>query len=225
MTFLLAPENIVFGISIVLMLGIAVLEGAMALLGGGLSQVLDALLPDTLFSGPSVDTDLDVGGENALSQILGWLMIGRVPALILLVTWLCIFGLGGYTCQAMVQAVSGHLLPGIIAWVPAFLISLPLLRFCARGLSHLIPQDQSEVVSIDSLVGRVAVIVTGTAAPGTPAQARLKDQFGTTHYVMVEPDTDDLTFPTGTAVLLISRNGPWFRGILATNPYLTDPVG
>jgi hypothetical protein len=235
MTFLLSSENMVFAISIVLMLGIAVLEGVMVVLGGGLSQLFDALLPDTLDGGLGGDTvmespvdtgsDAGFGHEGALSRLLGWLYFGRVPALILLVSFLCIFGLSGYAIQAMAQTVSGHLIPGALAWLPAFGVTLPIVRLCARGLANIIPQESSDAVSIDSLIGRIAVIVTGTAAQGRPAQARLKDQFATTHYIMVEPDLPGLEFSSGTPVLLVSRNGPWFRAILPPNPHLLDPSG
>jgi hypothetical protein len=216
----------VFGIAIVLMLGIAALEGVMVILGGGLSQLFDALLPETLEVGGNIDADVDadIGSEGALSRLLGWLCLGRVPALVLLIIWLCAFGLSGYLFQAAAHAVSGSLIPGAIAWLPALIASLPMVRFCVQLLVKIIPHDYSEVVSIDSLVGQVAVIVTGTASQGQPAQARLKDQFGTTHYVMVEPAEAEHAFPSGTTVLLISRKGPWFSAIVPPTPHLTDPI-
>jgi hypothetical protein len=223
-TFLLAPENMVFGIAIALMLGIGLLEGLMAILGGGLSHLLDSLLPESLTPTVEVDLEHGIGSDSALSSLLGWICLGKVPVLVLLVAWLCLFGLVGYGVQAATQTATGLLIPGAFAWLPALVLSLPLVRYTALGLAKIIPQDQTDAVSIDSLVGEIAVIVTGTAKKGQPAQARLKDKFGTTHYVMVEPDLEDESFPSGTQVLLVSRTGPWFRAILIPNPQLIDPI-
>ena len=76
----------------------------------------------------------------------------------------------------------------------AFFATLPIVRILGAGLARLIPQDQTYAVSFDSLVGRVATIVSGTARPGYPAQARVPNEHGQTLYVMVEPDAEGMTF-------------------------------
>ena len=212
--FLIASENTAFAVALAVMLGIAVMEGALTLIGAGLSNVIDAMLPD-------VDVDIDFeaeidigkGGELAassqsgLSRLLGWLMVGRVPALVLLVVFLTVFGLSGYIMQAFVQGMTGFLIPGSIAWVPALVVTFPVVRVTGKGLAKLIPKDNTTAVSSNSFVGRMATIVTGTAAKNQPAEARLKDSFGQSHYVLVEPDVDSETFRTGAKVLLVSKNG------------------
>ncbi|HWK50452.1 MAG TPA: hypothetical protein VNR40_11225 [Steroidobacter sp.] len=61
--------------------------------------------------------------------------------------------------------------PDTAVSIAAFLITLPIVRFAGRGLARLIPQDQTYAVSFDSLVDRVATIVSGTAIT-RPAMAR-----------------------------------------------------
>lgn len=87
MTFLLAPENMVFGVALVLMRGIGLLEGVMALFGGGLSHLLDALLPDSPSPGGDFGLDLS-SSDGALSHLLDWICLGRVPLLVLLIACL-----------------------------------------------------------------------------------------------------------------------------------------
>lgn len=231
MEFLIATENTAFAVALSVMLGIAVMEGALTLIGAGLSNVIDAMLPD-------VDLDIDIEGEfdigkggeiagasqSGLARLLGWLMVGRVPALVLLVVFLTVFGLSGYVMQAVVQGMTGWLVPGLFAWIPALVVTMPTVRLVGKGLAHLIPKDDTSVVSSDSFVGRVATVVMGTAAQGQPAQARLKDKYGQNHYVMVEPDVDGVTFPSGTKVLLVVKDGSRFRGILPPNDALLDDV-
>jgi hypothetical protein len=81
----------------------------------------------------------------------------------------------------------------------------------------VIPKDETEVVSENSFIGRVAVITLGEALRGKPAEAKLTDQFGQDHYLMVEPDQEIETFPQGTEVLIVRRQGAVFTGI--TNPH------
>jgi hypothetical protein len=59
----------------------------------------------------------------------------------------------------------------------------------------------------------VAVITLGKATKGKPAQAKLKDKFGTTHYIMVEPDLEDDTFLQGDPVLIVRQAGAVYTGI------------
>ena len=85
-----AGENQLFSIALMIMFLIAVLEGVAMLLGIGLFAFLDSLLPD-IDIGTDIDGAIDLdatGPPSSLSRILGWLHVGRVPILILLVTFL-----------------------------------------------------------------------------------------------------------------------------------------
>ncbi len=75
------------------------------------------------------------------------------------------------------------------------------------------PSDETEAVSTEEFIGVVAVITVGMAAENSPAQARLKDRFGQTHYVMVEPENADETYSAGERVLIVRKAGAAFRVI------------
>ena len=209
------------------------------LLGGALSQFLESFLPDSVGDvdldadlDPDIDTgfggasghaeSMEVGSANALSKLLGWLQVGRVPLLALLVAFLTVFGLSGLLVQAFARGLVGFPLPSLLAVVPAFLIALPGTRVAGRVMARMIPKDETSAVSRKTFIGRVATITLGTAARGQPAEARLTDEYGQNHYVRVEPDDKSETFAKGEQVLLVSRRASVFRAIRATSEALVD---
>jgi len=121
------------------------------------------------------------------------------------VLFLALFALVGFALNLAAAGVFGALIPPVIAAPVSVVAALPLMRVCAGGIAHLIPSDQTYAVSLDTLVGRVAVIVSGTARLGYPAQGKVTSEHGQVHYVMVEPDMADVTFAQNDAVLLVKR--------------------
>lgn len=209
MGFLLADGNLLFTGALVLMLMIAVLEIVMVLVGVGISDLLDNLLPDL-----DLDADMPDSGSGGLARLLGWLNFGEVPALILLVVFLVSFGVTGLLMQMLVQPLAGTLLPGWLVAIPVFLLALPQVRFVGKLLRRFGLGGGTEAVGRETFVGGVAVITVGEAATGSPAEARLRDKYGTNHYVMVEP-YDGETFSRGEQVLLVEEQGAAFRVIAA----------
>lgn len=189
---LAAPENMVFAAALALML----LIGAVEAVGLGAGS-FGAELP--------VDAD---GGD-----LLGWLGVGRVPLLVVLIAFLAIFGLVGIAGQQVTTALTGSALSPWIAAPAAALAALPLTSLAGRGLARVLPRDETSAVELDELLGRSAVIVTGEARYGHPARARAEDRFGQAHYIMVEPDRPGPTFREGEAVLLARQEGHLFRAI------------
>jgi len=229
--FLFAAQNVPFMIALGVMLAIGLLEGITAVLGMGASSFLDSLLPET-----EVDVDVDLGADldaadldlgnvashGPFTKLLGWLRIGRVPVLILLVVYLFGFGFTGLVLQSFLLATFGGMLPAWVAVWPAFVAGLLIVHFTGGVLAKIIPKDETEVVSERKFIGRVACITLGRAWQGHPAQARLKDSYGRTHYVMVEPDQPGITFEQDTHVLLVTREGPVFRAIENPSQALVD---
>ena len=100
---------------ILLIVIIMLLIGAVEAFGLGASAVhLDA------------HADVDGGGD-----LLGWLGVGRVPLLMLLVVFLALFGLAGLA----IQQFAGPL-PLLIAVPAAVAAALPLTGLGARGLAR-----------------------------------------------------------------------------------------
>jgi hypothetical protein len=153
---------------------------------------------------------------------LSWLNLGRLPLLMLIVVFLFSFGIVGLIGQQLFAAIVGQPAPWLIAVPVALSAALPVTRVFGKGVSRILPKDETEAVSRDSLIGRVAVIVTGQARPGSAAQARVRDQHGQSHYVMVEPDDADDAFDQGTGVLLVRHVGATYFAIYNPSASLLD---
>ena len=206
--FLTAGDNVPFVAALVLMLLIGIVE-AMGL-GGGLA------------AGDGFDVDIDGDVNVETPSLLSWINVGRLPLLMLIVVFLFVFGMTGLICQRIIFGVTGLTAPWWLASPIAFAGALPVTRVFGQGVAKIMPKDETTAVSRDSLVGRVAVIVTGEARSGSAAQARVRDEHGQTHYIMVEPDTAADTFAQGASVLLVRRAGATFFAIHNMSASLRD---
>jgi hypothetical protein len=218
--FLLASQNMPFTVALAVMLIIAFLEGVTMLLGSGIFSFIDSLLPEL-----DIDADMDspdFESSGLFSKLLSWLRIGEVPAIMLLVIFLTAFGLIGLGLQSFALRTLGSLLPGSFASIPAVLLGFPIVRLFGGLLGKLMPKDETEAVAETSFIGRIAVITLGNASPGNPAEAKLRDKFGQTHYVMVEPDESDERFENGTQVVLVNQQGAIFKAIRNKSDALVD---
>lgn len=189
----LAPESWPFLLATGLMLVIGVLELFLLLAGASASHWLDGVIshPD--------------GVEGHADTLLGWLHIGRAPILALIVTLLAAFAVIGFGIQIVAAALAGALVPAWLAASVAFAGALPVVRVAGGWLARIVPREETTAVSDASLIGRTAIIVTGTAAAGRPAEARLRDEHGNPHYVMVEPEGLGVLFERGASVLLVRQ--------------------
>jgi hypothetical protein len=237
--FILTEANRPFAIAIAAMLTITLLEVILALGGLGLMAALDNLVPEDfdldvgdvdidagmdLAADADIDVDADIdagGGANFLHMVLGFFGIGRVPLLVVIVSFLACFGLAGYFTQAAVHGLTGFYLPAVLASAPAFVGGSFVTRRIAMLLGRLVPEVETEAVDSGSFVGRTAVITLGEARHGAPTQGRLKDPNGQAHYVMIEPDRANASFRQGDEVLLIGRRGGVFRAIEVTSDALS----
>lgn len=226
--FILADQNLPFAVALALMLLIAVLEGVTTVLGMGLSGILDSLMPEMdvdIDIDMDVDVDADVDATHfhptgPLTKVLSWLRIGQVPVLVLLVIFLTAFGLLGLGVQSVANRLTGYFIPSLAAVGVAFALALPMVRFFGGLLAKVIPKDETEAVSESSFIGMVAVITTGKAKKGSPAQGKLTDRYGQTHYVMIEPDEAGEEFLQGAEVLLVSQHSATFQAIRNTSSVL-----
>lgn len=207
LSFLLSADNVPFLAALALMLMIGAAEALGLGAGLAVGEGLEGL-------------DGDVNVETP--SLLSWINVGRLPLLMLIVVFLFAFGMTGLIGQRIVAALIGQPGPWFLAAPLAFMAALPVTRVFGRGVARIMPRDETTAVSRDSLVGRVAVIVTGEARSGSPAQARVRDQHGQVHYVMVEPDTAADIFAQGSDVLLVRYAGAKYFAINNTSASLRD---
>jgi hypothetical protein len=195
MSAFLAPESWPFILAAVLMVVLTVIEGMALMIGHSASHWIDGVMPD--FDGV----------EGVVNSVLGWLHVGKAPILALIVTFLTAFAVIGFVVQIAAGSLTGYFVPAFLAAIPAFLGAVPVVRVVGGLMAKFLPKDETTAVSDASLIGRVAIIVTGTAVAGRPAEARLHDEHGTTHYVMVEPEEQEARFDKGSSVLLVRQVG------------------
>ena len=215
--FLAAPDNLYFVLSIAVMLLIVLLEVISISLGGGISEAIDSVIPE-------IDADVDVPDASpaTIAKVLSWFRVGEVPVLMLLIVFLTSFGLFGLIIQSIFQSITGVFIPVLIAFPVALFASLPFVRFAVGLLGKYMPKDETDAVSGKTLIGRVATIISGTAKPGNPVQAKVKDEHGKTHYIMVEPDKAEESFETHSKVVLVSQSGAFFKAISSNSSVLND---
>lgn len=213
------PQTFVFGVALMLMLMLFVLE-MLSLAVGGINDWIDGLLPDALSDIHHPDVAIDTVDGGAFIQFLSWLYVGRIPLLMLLVVFLTIFGVLGFALQGMVYHFFGFYLPSLIAVPVVWFATLPLMRISAKGIHKVLPKDETSAIDSSLLVGRVGMVVIGTATSDKPAQIRVKDTHGQTHYVMGYADNEAIG--QGQSVLLIAQSGMYFKVITNPNPALVD---
>jgi len=222
-----SPGAVPFTVALGLMVAIGLMELVSTVLGFGVSHALDKLVGGFELDA-DVDADLHVGDGHhvgALSQVLGWLHVGKVPVLIVFVMFLTFFGLLGLALQALVQGLTGSMLPAVLAVIPAFIGSLPGVRVAAGALARVLPRDETDAVSRASFIGRIATLGPATASRGNPAQAKLRDQHGQAHYVLVEPDNVDEELAPGSDVLIVRQGGVVYFAIKNTSAVLGTRAG
>ncbi|MDR2507858.1 MAG: YqiJ family protein [Candidatus Accumulibacter sp.] len=203
----LSEHCLVFTAALTVMLMLTVFEGVSLLFGGGnFFSVLGEAGETDALSDISAEGDVD-GDAGAGGVLLAWLHVGRVPVLMLLIIFLSAFGISGLVIQALVRNFFHAFLPAWAAGSAAFFIAIPMVRWCGFALIRILPGDESQAVSLDSLIGRAGVVVTGTARIGAAAQARVRDGYGRFHYVLVEPDDENTCFEASTEVLIVKRTG------------------
>ncbi len=201
--FFLAPENLPFSVALLVMLLIGLVEAIG--LGAGAAHL-----------------DVHADGDT---DLLGWLGLGEVPLLILIVVFLALFGMIGITIQQVAAALAGVPMAPWNAAALAFVASLPLLGVSARALARILPRDETTAVGLDNLLGKRATVTVGVARRGSPAQARVRDVHGQVHHVMMEPNGDQDAVAQGETVLLVRREGNLFIGLIdgdALIPRLDD---
>jgi hypothetical protein len=202
-----AAETWPFGVAFALIVGIALIEGLGMLVSLSPSNWLDDLLPD-------------IDGDTGLDRVLGWLYIGKVPSLVLLVLFLMGYAIFGYSLQKVANGLLGGYLPVWLAGLVAVAPGMATVRSLGALIAHIIPRDETSAVSEMSLIGRPGVVSAGAARRGLAAQARVRDAHGRTHYLMVEPDLDDEVFDEGAQILIVRKAGAFYRCIANPHPGL-----
>ena len=206
-----ASETAPFAVAIGVTLAIAAIELLGLLLGTQPSAMVDSALPD-------LDTDIPDIELGPLSQSLSWLSFGRLPALVVLILLTASFGLCGFALQEALRQVLGFALDPWLASIPAAIGAVFVTRHVGLAIARIMPKEETEAVSTKAFVGRVATVFRGVAGPGAPAEAKLTDIHGMTHYLLIEPEDGETVMPEGSEVVIIRQQGSVYRAISKLKP-------
>jgi hypothetical protein len=187
----LTPPYLPFAIAFVVMIGIGLIEA----IGLGLGQL-------------DLDADAGLAGDGGLLDWLG--LGGELPILIWLTSLLGCFTLAGVAIQQGAEALVGAPLAWPAAAGAALLAGFLLNTVAANGLARVMPGFETTAISTDDLLRRRGTILEGTARRGAPARARVVDDHGQAHVVMVEPHDDADALAAGDTALLVRREGVLF---------------
>ncbi|WP_284392860.1 YqiJ family protein [Devosia yakushimensis] len=206
-----ANETAPFAVALGLTCAIAIIELAGLLLGAQPSAAVDSALPD-------FDADVGEIELGPLSQTLSWLSFGKLPALVVIILFTASFGLIGFAGQEVLRRTLGFALDPWVASIPAAIAAAFATRHLGLGLARIMPKEETEAVSTKAFVGRVATVFRGIARVGHPAEAKLVDIHGKTHYLLIEPDAGEVDMPEGSEVVIIRQEGPVYRAITRLKP-------
>ncbi len=190
----LTSAYVPFSIAFVVMIGIGLIEAV----GLGLGEV-------------GVDADLGLDGHHGAGGVLDWLGLGAgLPILIWLTALLGCFTIVGVAVQQASTALLGGPLHALVAASIALVVGGFINVFAARGLARIMPGYESTIISQDDLMRQRGTILEGVAKRGQPARAKIVDQHGQAHYVMVEPHHDTDVIAQGETALLVRKAGGIF---------------
>ena len=140
--------------------------------------------------------------------------------MILIILALGIFSIAGFLLQGIAHGAGGAL-PVPIAALAALGLSIPGIRVTSRGISRIIPRDETYAVNEADFVGHVAEVSIGPLDQGLPGRVRLKDVFGNWHSVAARASSGSAPLPVGARVLLVDRDNRTFIAISAPTDLIT----
>lgn len=203
MTWMLASQNLVFVSAGILILVLFLLEVVGSLVAASPSQLLDATL--------GAEVDLDVGVDDVLDPY----HLGKVPWLVRLVVFLSVFSCAGLASQALCTMAFGALAPSWLVGGAVSVLGLWTTRRFSYQFARWMPSSETFAVSGTSFVGAAGRIHGGDARRGYGAQLRVRDPHGRVHYLLVEPEADEVLVE-GTPVLVTAQQGA--RYLVRTHP-------
>ena len=133
----------------------AVAAAIMASLGG--IELLSMLVGFSIGELFGKDVEVEADSHNALGGLFLWINAGRLPLLILIILALGILSIEGFLLQGAAQ-VAGTAVPVWIATLIAIAGSIPVIRATSRGISRIIPRDESYAVDEADFVGHVGEV-------------------------------------------------------------------
>jgi membrane protein implicated in regulation of membrane protease activity len=206
--FLLADQNIPFLVA----LGCCIILALIQVVAGFGDADADAAID------VDADTDIDIEAESAIdidantstlatpgTGPLSALGIGKVPFMLVLMSFLGCFGAIGLLGNSLMSAFGAYPAWGLVAMlVASVVLAVPLTGTLSRGFTRFAPRS-STAVNAEQLVGRVGVVVS-PAVTTSYGRVAVRDMHGTLHTVYAMIDTGE-AIPEHSEVALVRYEG------------------
>ena len=150
--------------------------------------------------------DAHADRAGPLAEAFGWINVGRIPLLMLLMAGLASFSVAGILIEAMARGL-GVGLPVWLSAPVAVAVTLPAMRLVSRSVTWVIPKDQSFAIDSEDLIGRTGEVTLGPVRSGVVARIKVQDRYGNWHFPRVVPFEPSAEIAMGTQVLVVSRIG------------------
>lgn len=190
-----------FTVSLLVLVGLVLIEFVMLLIGTHFFGLVDDLLPDL---------DYEVDGDLGFGKAMHFVGFGRVPSLMVLMSFLASFGLSGYAIQSIAHKLAGGLFPLLMAVPAAIVVGVLLTSRITAVLARIMPKEHTTAVSETTLIGREATVAYGTATFTRPATAEVADQHGRTHHIQLKAAAEGESFEEGRKVLIVRTEDGFF---------------
>jgi len=189
----LAPQMLPYSVAFMIFAIIAFLEFTSLLLGWAFFSFLDDMLV-------SNHSDIEIESTGLMSDFFGYINPHKVPFSMLLVSLFFLFGFIGTLVQNIFGLWSLYLTLPIVS-----VITFILLRHTTNIIAKVLPKESTEVVSTESFLGKIAIILDQKAQRNLPARAKIVDVYGSNHYIRVEPLQDDEILKEHDEVIVMEK--------------------
>ncbi|MBO1270546.1 DUF1449 family protein [Shewanella sp. 4t3-1-2LB] len=197
--FILANDNLPYVVAATVVVMLAVVEIMARIAGGSLGVLMDE--PPALQRPATEFTEAP--------SLASWLGLNRLPVLLWFIFALVSFAIGGFLINLLLWLSADTLLPQEISVWLAFALTAVVCHLLGRQLNWQAGAEEET----DNLCGNIGIMTLGKAIKGNPAEALVHDDQHHIHYVLVEPQEENIAFEAGTRVLLLQREGMIWRAI------------
>ena len=162
----------------------------------------------------SLDSDVDVDLEiehGFFGKFVSFIKVDNVPILILLIIYMATFSIFGFLSQSLSVQYFGYTFNLSLVVGSVAVIAFPIYKMIAKMMADKLFREETTAISEAEFLGRIATISTGTAKIGLPAEARFVDQHGQQHFVMVEPEDENVEFGPETEIELLRKEDYFYK--------------
>ena len=135
-------------------------------------------------------------------SLFSWLNPGQVPLMVMVVIFSTIFTVVGFGGQWLFLGATGHLAPLLLSIPVVLAITLPITRSGTNTIAKIIPKDETNAITLESLTGDQGWVIIGPITSNVSGSVRITDKYGTDHYLTAFSEDDAILECRDTVILV-----------------------